>query len=277
MELGTDGGIARLQQDGVQETGENTINMWYSLTDDVPEFSLKLFRQVLNTDETKRCRCFANEADRRAYIVSHALLRLALSSFYHVVPSRWEFLPSEYGKPELVGPLRPSIQFNITHSRQLSAICVSFGPGHLGIDTETTTVPREILSVTDTCFSASERQQLERLSPAQQQRAFSGQWTLKEAYLKAAGLGFAYPPHRFSISIHPSKPPKVDLCVLCGTKCDYWRFAQLWIPTGHVAAIAFHTPSKGGLQIRTYRVSAADSAAEPILCRDAPDSVYTLV
>lgn len=90
------------------------------------------------------------------------------------------------GKPVLQG--HPEIHFNISHSHQLAVAAWGLTP--LGIDIEHVRPNRDIMAIADGFYGPQEKAAM-RAAGADATRIFHVCWTLKEAWLKLSGTGFA--------------------------------------------------------------------------------------
>lgn len=87
--------------------------------------TLQCFRQVQSQKEVNRQIQFVFKLDRHLYLVSHGLLRMALSKYVDVQPADWEFSEDKFGKPEVVGAHSVhQLCFNLTHTAGLAAVAV---------------------------------------------------------------------------------------------------------------------------------------------------------
>ena len=93
----------------------------------------------------------------------------------------------ERGKPFL--PDRDDLFFSLSHTDGTVCCLVSSEP--CGCDVQS--VRRASPLIVARHFAAAERDLLDRTPDADRDRAFTGMWTLKEAAMKACGLGFALP------------------------------------------------------------------------------------
>src|SRR5262249_25378733 len=139
------------------------------------------FRAWLSPEEAARCARFRFEEHRHEYLVTRGLVRTALSAYRDVEPAAWVFRSNEYGRPEITPPC--GLSFNLSTSLAL-VVCAVAEDRVLGVDVEPLARAKEILEVRDTVFTAKERA---GLTP---DRAVSF-WTLKEAYMKARGMGMS--------------------------------------------------------------------------------------
>ncbi len=143
--------------------------------------------EILSEDELQRFHAFHFDQDRKDYALAHALLRKTLSDLEPgTAPRDWQFAPMATGKPAVAG--RSDLDFSLTHTRGLVA-CAVTREGVIGIDAETDQRAVEVdMLMRDVC-SPGERQELAKVEGAHKTSRFLDFWTLKEAYLKAVGLG----------------------------------------------------------------------------------------
>jgi 4'-phosphopantetheinyl transferase len=143
--------------------------------------------QTLSQQEQQRFRAFHFDQDRKDYAFAHALLRRTLSDLEPVTPPRdWLFATLPSGKPSVAD--RPDLDFSLTHTRGLVA-CAVTRKGAVGIDAETDQRAIEVdLLMRDVC-SPGERRDLATREGTDKTSRFLDFWTLKEAFLKAGGLG----------------------------------------------------------------------------------------
>ncbi len=187
----------------------------------------------LSNEERARALRFAAIADRQAYLAAHCLKRRMLSRAEPAIdPPAWRFDTGPHGKPAVAE--RDDLHFNLSHCRGLVA-CALSRSGPVGLDVEWLGRPAP-LEVAERFFSASEtRWLLERPDHARHD-AFFRIWTLKEAYIKAVGLGLSQPLGEFSVSV-----PRLKLAFARPGMGDAsaWRFHQEMIGTAHVLAVAW--------------------------------------
>src|SRR5262249_34435137 len=135
---------------------------------------------------------------RRDYLVTRALVRLALSRYAAVPPERWRFTKGRYGRPEIAEPLiTPRLRFNVSHTVGMVA-CLITVERDVGVDVETTARAGRPLEIADRYFSPAESRTLRRLPGAEQRDRFFEYWTLKESFIKAMGVGISMGLKTFS-------------------------------------------------------------------------------
>lgn len=149
---------------------------------------LAAYKTILSASEFERYRRFHFEKDRHNYLVSHALLRHALSKYAALPASHWQFVCGEHGRPELASSLAlPGLFFNLTHTDGFSA-CVISSNRRCGIDAENIHRKNKLDAVARRMFAEEELAQLDEKNIG---TPFYFFWTLREAYVKALGTGLA--------------------------------------------------------------------------------------
>jgi 4'-phosphopantetheinyl transferase len=152
---------------------------------------------LLSEDERHRAVGFHFERDTIHFVAAHALVRRALSTFVPMSPDTWRFTTNAFGRPEVAGTgPEPHLRFNLTHTHGLVACVVSLGRD-VGVDAEALD-GRPSLDIASDVLTATELAVLEKLPASERPARFLEYWTLKEAYVKARGLGLSIPLHAFA-------------------------------------------------------------------------------
>jgi 4'-phosphopantetheinyl transferase len=156
---------------------------------------------MLSPDERARMQRFHFERDRHTYVVAHALVRTALSRYATCAPAAWAFTVNEYGRPDIAPGLcaRP-LRFNLSHTDGLVAVAIAL-ERDVGVDVEHMYPPSFDLGVAGHFFAPAEIAALEAQPSEAQRDRFFAYWTLKEAYIKARGMGLALPLHQFAFDL----------------------------------------------------------------------------
>lgn len=160
---------------------------------------------LLDDDERARAARFHFDADRRSYVGAHALLRAMLSRRAGAKPQDWRFAAGEHGKPYLFGA-PCDLRFNLSHTRGAAAVAVAEGI-EVGVDAERGDRPHDI-KVAERFFAREEITLLRAAEADASATTFFSIWTLKEAVIKAMGLGLAFPLDSFAVSL---APPRVTM------------------------------------------------------------------
>lgn len=146
---------------------------------------------LLSDTEKHHCNAFKTEALKNSYIACRGSLREILSYYEPTIhPKLWHFKTNTYGKPTL-SQYHP-FHFNMTHTESL-AYCVMSNESVCGIDVEEC---RDV-DIDSSFFKHAlqdDEQHLVRSLPSKNHaNAFTRFWCLKEAHLKAVGVGLSTP------------------------------------------------------------------------------------
>ncbi len=232
---------------------EREAHVWFVRTD-APEDPavLDAFERVLSPDERERRQRFVMEDGRREYLVSHGFLRLVLSRYADVEPGAWRFVRSAYGKPEIIPPTaRPelrSLSFNLTHTSGLAAVVLAWGC-EAGIDAETLGRPDPSVDLVGRCLSPEEWAHLHTLPAESRKHQFLDYWTLKEAYLKARGVGLSLPLEGITFRWTPGEPIEAAFTSEVRDDPQTWQFVRLTPTAQHKLAVAIRRPADTDLAI----------------------------
>jgi len=195
-----------------------------------------VYLSQLSVVERQRYQKFYYDDGKKSYLITHILLRIALSKYADVPVEAWQFICNEHGKPEIarVADL-PEISFNITHTNGLCA-CVITRSAAVGIDAENINRRCKYKGLAKRMFSDDENEALDVSKNPYQQ--FYNFWTLREAYVKALGTGLSGSSKDFSFTMGGN-----DKCVSINhvnqsAEDDNHQFA-LYKPTDdHVLSVA---------------------------------------
>ena len=203
---------------------------------------------LLSPDETERLARFRFEKDRRLALASRALVRRSLSRCVDVPPEAWRFGLNPHGRPEIIAPtIVPTLRFNASNTYGL-VVCAVVWERDIGVDAEGIP-PIAPLDVADTHFAPVERAALRALPPADQARRFVEIWTLKEAYVKARGLGLSLALDGFAFHLRPGEPPRLTIDVQLSDDAASWQLA-LFTPTPeHCAALCVRRGAEPPLDV----------------------------
>jgi len=190
---------------------------------------------LIDDGEQARAAAFAFDADRRAFIVAHGLLRLALSYSLPISPEAWQLVYDACGKPAVIcgGLVAPA--FSLSHTRTMVACAVLARGGALGVDVvEIGTREPEAGLLAASC-TAGELARLHAQPPERRAFAFAQLWALKEAAAKALGFGDEF------VAAHFEFTAERDLCAnayVTNAAASAYAFTTLLPTTQHVVAIA---------------------------------------
>jgi 4'-phosphopantetheinyl transferase len=155
---------------------------------------------MLSPTEQGRRNCLAARGDKRDYAAAYALLRTTLSMYGRVSPDAWQFERGPFGKPHLTesADVEP-LDFNLSHASGLVACAVARSM-NVGIDVESLGSVPDCNFLYDRYLAETERRDLQHCHSDAVRGRFAELWTLKEALLKAVGLGLRLPPSIISFT-----------------------------------------------------------------------------
>ena len=165
-------------------------------------------------------------------------MRNALSCYASIEPADWRFQESDFGRPEIVSPeSAPSLRFNLSHTDGFVA-CVITARADCGVDIESLSRQVDILGVADHSFSDEEADALRVLATPQRRRHFFSLWTLKEAYVKARGVGIRLRLDAARFEISRDSVIQCRLAAATRDRATEWQFALFAPSTNHLLATA---------------------------------------
>jgi len=222
---------------------------------------LEAYLGLLSSEEREKQRRFYFERHRRQYLVSHALVRLTLSRYAPVRPEAWSFVTNEYGCPR-VKEEGLGLRFNLSHTDGMVTVAVANNVD-VGVDVEDTVRPGETVALADRFFAPSEVVALRALAVDRQRERFFEYWTLKEAYIKARGMGLSIPLEQFAFELEPGHLPRISFDPRLGDEPAGWQFVQLRPSSRHQAALALRRPRGLALKVRCQRTVPLEQDAPP--------------
>jgi 4'-phosphopantetheinyl transferase len=184
------------------------IHLWFVFFDEVRDESLlHRYRQMLPDVERQRELRFHFSEDRHRYLVTRASVRTVLSRYAPMAPEDWRFVSNEYGKPEVASddPMIGRISFNLSHTKGLMVLGITRDHA-LGVDSENMKHVPAPVEEASSFFSPTEILSLRSLPEDMRQERFFQYWTLKEAYIKARGMGLSIPLDQFSFHFPQGRP-----------------------------------------------------------------------
>lgn len=195
-------------------------------------------RARLSDDEQRRADRFVHAVDRVTFTLAHALVRHVLSGHGESPMTAWRFRTNAHGCPFVVDEQAgaPPLSFNLSHTAGLVAVAVTRGRA-VGVDVER--VDRIVTDgIAERHFAPAEVEALRRLPPDVQGRVFFEYWTLKEAYIKARGMGLAIPLDAFAFALRGAEPPTIAFADGFDDRPERWQFWQAWPTTTHRLSLA---------------------------------------
>lgn len=189
---------------------------------------------ALTAVERTRYDGYRHDADRRMFLAGRVMARALVGRALGVAPDAWQWREGPRGRPEVAAPAT-TVRFNLAHSAGLVACAMADGRA-VGVDVEhLDRRPVDHHLVTRYC-APDEVRDIEAHGAAWHDR-FLLYWTLKEAYLKARGLGIAVTLADISFAIDHGPPRVTFRQALAGTD-DRWQFTLARPAPRHLMAVA---------------------------------------
>lgn len=233
----------------------NEIHLWSVVVDEVPDFGqVSAHLAILSSSERARMERFRFPIDRRMYGVSHALVRRVLARYVGLPPELLTFSLGAHGKPALTNTSQNLVQFNLTHTRGLAALVVSAGR-EVGIDAERG--DRTIgIELAERIYSERERDALSQLPDRHRARAMIRLWTLKEAYVKALGVGLRLSVSELTFLLADDAPPRFDPNPTIDREPERWHFIEVDALQPYVLSLAVENRPGDLLALRAFNGAA---------------------
>lgn len=225
----------------------------------MPEYEYARFLAWLDPEERSRLERFVFPKDRLSFALGRALVRSWLSRESASPPDGWRFGQNGYGRPELLDV--PELCFNISHCDGM--VAAAFSTGHdVGLDVEKLDRRCDDLAIARSYFAPPELRFVEAQPAEEQRSAFLAFWTLKEAYIKARGMGLSLPLTGFSFTLDPLQ---IAFSAEIDDDPGRWFFWQTNpVPSHRLALAAMRNPGED-VQVSCQEV-AIDSLLPPRVC-----------
>lgn len=217
------------------ETQDNELHLWFTSVHTLMPHEAESAFSLLSDSERKRYVKLADARIRNEFLVTRQLVRTALSHHLSRKPAELCFCCNQFGKPSLSQSC--GLEFNISNTCQLAVCLVSFS-GPVGVDIEQWSRAADVMEVAERCISQREMQQLFSYTPTlRHQRALS-LWTLKEAYLKAIGIGLTAGLNNVEFLFDDSGEPRIQVDTRIDAQPNRWHFCIADIMSHRIALMA---------------------------------------
>lgn len=175
------------------DTPHAEVDLWLSpQPDSLDGATARHYEMMLSPAEKTRWQRFMRAADRDRFLHARALTRTVLSRYLgDLAPAQLSFSQGSWGKPTLAALVDgQQLFFNLSHTQGIAVLAVTRA-GEVGVDVEALERKVELLALSERYFAAAEHRQIAALAGDARRERFFSVWTLKEAYLKARGLGLS--------------------------------------------------------------------------------------
>lgn len=205
------------------------------------------FSHYLSDEEEQKAQRFHFEKDEQLYRASHIALRQILSSYTEQNPQDIQFIHNQYGKPFLQGA--NDLVFNLSHT-QSAIVCAVLHHENalLGVDVEQIRSIPDLPSLCEYAFHPQEAQRVLALDSSQQQDTFYTYWTLKEAYIKAIGMGLSKSLQSFYFQQDTAQQWQVITSPEADS-LNTWHIWSMFLGANYKVALAIQAKEKPNLKI----------------------------
>jgi 4'-phosphopantetheinyl transferase len=205
----------------------------------------------LSPDEQERLHQYRRAADRDRFLCSRGGLRYLLASYLQQPPARLQLQYGAQGRPALASASVP-LQFNVAHSGDWVLWAFSRCQW-IGVDVEVLQPRQRLRSLIQKCLTPEEQAAVAR-EPTTQLAQFLSVWTVKEAHLKAVGLGLSYPLQQVQVALQPA-PTLVRPAQVAIHGATAW-YVHVWQPDP--AAIAALCVGQSPCRVELLDLTAND-------------------
>lgn len=199
--------------------------------------SIETLKTWLSDTETERMKRFHHAKHQHAFLISHALKRVALAKVLGLDPTELEFGLGSHGRPFLTGKAQNGLQFNLSHTDGLVALAVSLN-AYVGLDVESLTRKVPETAFAARFFTPPEHDDILAHEHTPNSHRLLEYWTLKEAYIKAEGLGISIGLDTFYFDLSQTQP-QIQFTPEARPPSHPWQFIQIKPTPLHLMALAW--------------------------------------
>lgn len=223
----------------------------------LPDDVVAEYERLITPAERERCQKYRFERHRHSFLLTRALVRLVLSSYTGIAPGDWRFAIGSHGKPRIESP-NPGLplSFNLSNTDGM-VVCLVARDVPVGVDVEHAERDGELDSIAEHFFSRREVRDLKAAGPERLKERFFAYWTLKEAYIKAHGLGLAIPLDQFSFVL--DEPIRVETDARLNDDPARWQFGRVSVDGPYALAYAIQRGARPDFRLVLRTCVAARS------------------
>jgi 4'-phosphopantetheinyl transferase len=186
---------------------QGACHLWHFRRSLFPSATLERGIGILSTEERARYARYRVPDAASSFLAARVFLRSVLSEYAALPPAAWRFDTNPWGRPHIVNPEAPDgFAFNLSYKPGF-VTCLVGCDRDLGVDVEERSEHPDLLEIASRFFSPSEAADLLQLPVAGRCRRFFELWALKEAYIKARGMGLSLGLSRYSFSVEEASFP----------------------------------------------------------------------
>lgn len=181
----------------------------------------------LSAEERVRSGRYLHAGSRRRFTLCRAALRAVLCTRLACNGQQLTFGTTSYGKPfAQIDEMPNPISFNVSHGGSHGLIAVA-PHGRLGVDIEERISREDLGNLTDAVLGPNEEREFALLRGNRRTHFFFRMWTLKEALIKALGVGFSQDPAKFEVPLAVRRGAKTGTLRIPNLPRTEWRVDDL--------------------------------------------------
>lgn len=214
----------------------HAVHVWHAHIEDMYAGGAEAVRRALNIlqpVERTRYDRFRRDADRHMFLLGRVMARAVVGDALGVAADAWPWREGLRGRPE-IDIANCAVSFNLAHSAGVVVCGVSW-VGRVGVDVEDRQrhpIERDLVA---RCCAEDEAADVASYGDDWRDR-FLQYWTLKEAYLKAVGLGISV--HLPDVRFSPADGLAPAFQGSMAGADTGWTFTLLTLDAGHYVAVA---------------------------------------
>ena len=190
---------------------------------------------TLSGKEQEKLYGFKRDDFRQRYGLARVALRHVLAQYLQAEAKDLIFRTLDQGKPYIDGS---TLSFNISHAGDRALIAIAGSElSHVGVDVEMKDRRIDSLALAKRFFAKEESDCIARVSREYQAEVFIRFWVLKEAFVKALGVGLSGGLDTFCVQLVSGN----DSLLSCDAKwgcVSRWQLTSLSVESGYYGALA---------------------------------------
>jgi 4'-phosphopantetheinyl transferase len=234
------------------------VDLWYARLDDFSGQDQAACLRLLSGPERRRHDAFKVQDARLQYLAGRGLVRTTLSRYRDVAPEHWRFGANRHDRPFVDPELGiAGLHFNLSHTHGL-VVCAVGAIEEIGVDVERRDRDAGLDELAPVVLAPAELERFAKLPRAAQPEFFFAHWTLKEAYVKARGMGLSLPVTDICLDFQ-SPAPTMSLTGAIDDDASRWRLWTLRPTEEHLVGVAAAPVSERlNVNVRQARVINVD-------------------
>ena len=218
----------------------NELHIWRTKVSELLN-NLDSYWKILNIEEQKHANSFNFTKDRNRYIIARSVLRILLEKYLkNIQKEELLFDRTKYGKPYLCDLINlHNIKFNLSHSYDYIVYAFTKN-NNVGVDIEFINRDIVIEDIIENSCSEQEKLLLNDLNKDDKCNTFYKFWVIKEAIVKAMGVGMSFDLRCISVNLGKNK--LIDAFSIVNNSKLYWTVELVYAYNSCCSAFATRNP-----------------------------------